>query len=129
MPAARGISVVVADDQSSMRALIRNGLQQLGFADIRECGDGEEALRALVQRPAHLVLSDLNMPVLDGLGLLRAVRAHPPTSKAAFIILSGSSDREMVQKAVQFGVNNYVVKPFTVASLKERIETVFGRLS
>src|SRR3954465_6560586 len=122
MPAAPAISVVVADDQPSIRSLVRNGLQQLGFANIRECGDGEEALRAIVQRPPHLVLSDLNMPVLDGIGLLRAVRGHPPTSKLAFIILSGSTDREMVQKAVQFGVNNYVVKPFTVASLKERIE-------
>ncbi|HEV7872600.1 MAG TPA: response regulator [Enterovirga sp.] len=129
MPAANTISVVVADDQASMRSLIRNGLQQLGFADIRECSDGEDALKALVQRPAHLVLSDFNMPALDGIGLLRAVRAYEPTSKVAFIMLTGSTDREVVQRAVQFGVNNYVVKPFTVASLKERIEAVFGRLT
>jgi two-component system chemotaxis response regulator CheY len=75
------------------------------------------------------VLSDFNMPALDGIGLLRAVRAYEPTSKVAFIMLTGSTDREVVQRAVQFGVNNYVVKPFTVASLKERIEAVFGRLT
>jgi two-component system chemotaxis response regulator CheY len=129
MPAATSISVVVADDQASMRSLIRNCLKQLGFIDIRECSDGEEALKALVQRPAQLILSDFNMPTLDGIGLLRAVRAYEPTSKIAFIMLTGSTDREVVQRAVQFGVNNYVVKPFTVASLKERIEAVFGRLS
>jgi two-component system chemotaxis response regulator CheY len=129
MPAATSISVVVADDQASMRSLIRNGLQQLGFIDIRECSDGEDALKALVQRPAQLVLSDFNMPQLDGIGLLRAVRAYEPTKKVAFIMLTGSTDREVVQRAMQFGVNNYVVKPFTVASLKERIEAVFGRLT
>jgi two-component system chemotaxis response regulator CheY len=129
MPAATSISVVVADDQASMRSLIRNGLQQLGFIDIRECSDGEDALKALVQRPAQLVLSDFNMPQLDGIGLLRAVRAYEPTKKIAFIMLTGSTDREVVQRAMQFGVNNYVVKPFTVASLKERIEAVFGRLT
>jgi two-component system chemotaxis response regulator CheY len=129
MPAATSISVVVADDQASMRSLIRNGLQQLGFVDIRECSDGEDALKALVQRPAQLVLSDFNMPSLDGIGLLRAVRNYEPTKKIAFIMLTGSTDREVVQRAMQFGVNNYVVKPFTVASLKERIEAVFGRLT
>lgn len=129
MPSAASISVVVADDQASMRSLIRNGLQQLGFTDIRECSDGEDALRSLVTRPAQLVLSDFNMPALDGIDLLRAVRSYEPTKKAAFIMLTGSADRELVQRAVQFGVNNYVVKPFTVASLKERIEAVFGRLT
>lgn len=129
MAEARAISVLVVDDQFSMRSLVRQGLQQVGFVDVREAGDGEEALRALISKPAHLVVSDYNMPKLDGLGLLRAIRAHPPLSKTAFIMLTGRADRELVQKAVQFGVNNYVVKPFTVATLKDRIEAVFGRLA
>ena len=128
MPAARMISVVVADDQSSMRSLIRHGLSQLGFVDIREAPDGEGALRALNAKPAHLVLSDLNMPGLDGLGLLKTVRETAGLNKIAFIMLTGSSDREVVQKAIQLGVNNYIVKPFTVANLRERIEAVLGKL-
>lgn len=129
MPAANSISVVIVDDQSSMRSLIRNGLQQIGFVDIRECADGEEALRSMISKPPRLILSDFNMPKLDGIGLLRAVRAYEPISKTAFIMLTGRADRELVQRAVQFGVNNYIVKPFTVANLKERIEAVFGRLT
>lgn len=128
MPAARMISVVVADDQSSMRSLIRHGLSQLGFADIREAPDGESALKALTAKPAHLVLSDLNMPGLDGLGLLKTVRETDALKKMAFIMLTGSSDRESVQKAIELGVNNYIVKPFTVANLRERIEAVLGKL-
>ena len=112
-----------------MRSLIRTSLQQLGFREFREAADGEAGLRQMITQPAHLVISDFNMPNLDGLGLLRAVRAHPPTSKAAFIMLTGRADRELVARAVQFGVNNYLVKPFTVAQLKEKVETVFGPLT
>jgi PleD family two-component response regulator len=69
---------------------------------------------SVVTKPVHLVISDFNMPKLDGLGLLRAIRAHPPIQTTAFIMLTGRADRELVQRAVQFGVNNYLVKPFTV---------------
>lgn len=129
MPATSAISVLVVDDQLTIRALVRSGLQQLGFKDIREAADGEAALRALLAQPAHLVISDYNMPKLDGLGLLRAVRAHPPFRTTAFIMLTGRADNDLVQRAVQFGVNNYLVKPFTVQILKEKIEAVFGVLT
>lgn len=129
MPAASAISVLVVDDQMTMRSLVRTSLQQIGMRDIREAADGEAGLREIVTKPAHLVISDFNMPNLDGLGLLRAIRAHPPTSKTAFIMLTGRADRELVQRAVQFGVNNYLVKPFTVAQLKGKLEAVFGPLT
>jgi two-component system, chemotaxis family, chemotaxis protein CheY len=129
MPAARSISVVVVDDQFSMRCLIKEGLQQIGFSDIRESGDGEDALQNLASRPAHLVISDFNMPKLDGIGLLKSIRGNPTTAKTAFIMLTGRADVQLLQKAKEFGVNNYVMKPFTVATLKDRIESVFGRLS
>ena len=83
----------------------------------------------MVEDPPHLIISDYNMPKLDGLGLLRAVRAHPPTAKTAFIMLTGRADKELVQRAVQYGVNNYLVKPFTVQTLKDKIEAVFGKLA
>ena len=129
MPAASAISVLVVDDQMTIRSLVRSGLMQLGFKDIREAADGEAALRTMLSKPAHLIISDYTMPKLDGLGLLRAVRAHPPCRTTAFIMLTGRADTDLVQRAVQFGVNNYLVKPFTVQVLKDKIEAVFGALT
>ena len=129
MPAAASLHCLVVDDQMTMRSLVRTSLQQLGVREIREAADGEIALRDVITKPAHLIISDYNMPNLDGLGLLRAIRAHPPTSKTAFIMLTGRADRELVQRAVQFGVNNYLVKPFTTAQLKDKLEGVFGPLT
>ena len=129
MPAARAVKVLVVDDQMSMRALVRNGLQQIGMVDISEAPDGEGGLRSLLENPVNLVITDYNMPKLDGLGLLRAIRSHPPLKSTAVIMLTGRADRELVQRAVQYGVNNYLAKPFTVATLKAKIEAVFGALS
>jgi two-component system chemotaxis response regulator CheY len=129
MPAASAIRVLVVDDQLTMRALTRSGLQQLGFTDIADAVDGEDGLRALGARPAHLVISDFNMPKLDGLGMLRAIRTTPGMEKTAFVMLTGRADKELVQRAVQFGVNNYLVKPFTIAQLRQKLEEVFGPLT
>jgi two-component system, chemotaxis family, chemotaxis protein CheY len=129
MPAASALSVLIVDDQLTIRSLVRNGLQQIGVTNTREAGDGEEAVAALVARPSHLVITDYNMPKLDGLGLLRAIRAYEPIKNTAVIMLTGRADPELVQRAAQYGVNNYLVKPFTVATLREKIEEVFGALT
>ncbi len=129
MPAAAAIHTLIVDDQQTMRSLIRTGLQQIGITSTREAPDGEAALREIVTRPANLVISDFNMPVLDGLGLLRAIRAYEPTRNTAFIMLTGRADKDLVQRAAQFGVNNFLVKPFTVFTLREKIEEVFGALT
>jgi two-component system chemotaxis response regulator CheY len=129
MPAAASLTALVVDDQFTMRALIRQGLSTIGFGDVREAADGEEGLRQMITRPDSLIISDFNMPKLDGLGFLRAVRSYEPISKTAFIMLTGRADRELVSKAVQYGVNNYLVKPFTVQQLRDKIEAVFGKLT
>jgi two-component system, chemotaxis family, chemotaxis protein CheY len=129
MPAARTIKALIVDDQQTMRSLVRHGLEQLGIRETQEAADGEQALRAMLANPSTLIIADYNMPNLDGLGLLRAVRSHPPIKSTAFIMLTGRADKELVQKAVQYGVNNYLVKPFTVAILKQKIEAVFGTLT
>lgn len=129
MPAAASINVLIVDDQLTIRALTRSTLQQLGFKEFSDASDGEEGLRATIERKPHLVISDFNMPKMDGLAFLRAVRAHPPIAQTAFIMLTGRADKELVQRAVQFGVNNYLVKPFTAADLKGKIEQVFGALT
>ncbi len=129
MPAAAALNVLIVDDQQTIRSLVRNGLQQLGIVNTREAVDGEDGLRAILSQQPHLVISDYNMPKLDGLGLLRAIRSHEPIRNIAFIMLTGRADKELVQQAAQFGVNNYLVKPFTVAVLKSKIEEVFGALT
>ncbi len=129
MPAASAIKVMVVDDQTSMRAMIRRTLQDLGFKDVRDKSGAAEALAAVKTDRVHLIISDYNMPDMDGLEFLQAVRADPVIGKTVFIMLTGSADRELVQKAAALGVNNYVVKPFAPAALKEKIERVFGELT
>jgi two-component system, chemotaxis family, chemotaxis protein CheY len=129
MPAASAIRVMVVDDQTSMRAMIRRTLQDLGFKDVRDKPGAVEALSSIKSDRVHLVISDYNMPDMDGLQFLEAVRADPVIGKTVFIMLTGSADREVVQKAAALGVNNYVVKPFAPAALKEKIERVFGELT
>lgn len=129
MPAAAQIKVMVVDDQTSMRAMIRRTLQDLGFKDVRDKGSAAEALTAVRSDRVHLIISDYNMPEMDGLQLLEQVRGDPVIGKTVFIMLTGSSDRELVQRAAALGVNNYVVKPFAPAALKEKIERVFGELT
>jgi two-component system chemotaxis response regulator CheY len=119
---------MVVDDQTSMRAMIRRTLQDLGFKDIRDKGGAVEALASIKTDRVHLVISDYNMPEMDGLEFLEAVRNDPVIGKTVFIMLTGSADKEVVQKAAALGVNNYVVKPFAPAALKEKIERVFGEL-
>ncbi len=131
MPNADSLVVMIVDDQQSIRSLARMHLEMLGVGGIVEAGDGEEALKMLVspgQRPVNLIISDHNMPKLTGLNLLRAVRGHPPTSKTAFIMLTGNTDKELVMSAKEHGVNNYLIKPFTMATLKQKIEAVLGAL-
>ena len=129
MPAAAAIKVMVVDDQTSMRAMIRRTLQDIGFKDVRDKAGPAEALAAIRSDRVHLIISDYNMPDMDGLQFLEAVRADPVIGKTVFIMLTGSADKEIVQKAAALGVNNYVVKPFAPAALKEKIERVFGALT
>src|SRR5260370_42159510 len=96
---------------------------------IHESENGKEALEKAVVQPLDLIISDYNMPEMDGLGLLRSVRGHQAVRKVPFILLTGRGDRELVVKAAQAGVNNYLIKPFTAAILREKIEQVMGKLS
>ena len=129
MPAAAAIKVMVVDDQASMRAMIKRALQDFGFKDVRDAPGAVEALSAVRADRVHLIISDLNMPEMDGLQFLEEVRKDAVIGKTVFIMLTGSSDRDVVQKAAELGVNNYLVKPFAPAALKEKIERVFGELS
>lgn len=129
MPAANKLQVVVVDDQLTIRALVRSGLKQIGIVNSREFPGAAEAWVSIQTHPTHVVISDFNMPGMDGLEFLRAMRANPAMQNVAFILLTGRADKDLVARAVQFGANNYLVKPFTVATLKQKIEQVVGPLS
>ncbi len=129
MPSPSQISALVVEDQASMRTMVVHGLRELGLSAVTEAEDGEDALRALLKAPVHLIISDANMPKMDGLHLLRAVRAHPPIANTGFIMLTGRADKSFVEKCIAHGVNNYLLKPFTTADLRKKVEAVLGPLT
>lgn len=104
--------ILIADDQKSLRDMIRFILQDAGLPDVKEVPDGEEALAELQQSSFDLLISDWNMPRLDGIGLLKAVRAAPALKSLPVIMLTGASSREHVVEAVKLGVSGFVKKPF-----------------
>jgi two-component system, chemotaxis family, chemotaxis protein CheY len=129
MPEAAQLSVLVVDDQMSIRALVKQALAVLGVKMVVDAPDGEEALRILKMRQIHLVISDLNMPRMDGLELLKSVRADPSLKQTGFIMLTSRGEVELVKQAIALGVNNYLTKPFAIGLLRKKIESVFGPLT
>ncbi len=129
MPKASQLEILIVDDMRSMRSLVRSTLVQLGCNRIIEAEDGGDALAKLGVRPAHLIISDLNMPKMDGLAFLKAVRASPSLKDTAFIMLTSRGDGDLVRQALELKVNNYLMKPFALDALKRKIEAVLGPLT
>jgi two-component system, chemotaxis family, chemotaxis protein CheY len=123
------LEVMVVDDTSVSRMLITESLAEIGVKNISMAKDGKQALAALMAKPVHLVISDMNMPGLDGLGLLKALREFKPTSKIGFILLTGSADKSLIERGRQFGLNNFIAKPFSTKAVKTAIEAVVGKLA
>lgn len=122
------IHILVVDDTATSRGLIIQALEAMGITNIHHAADAAEALALLGQRPVHLVLSDFNMPGMNGLGLLRELRADPKTKAAGFILVTGRADDEMIESGRQLGMNNFIRKPFTPMELKSCLEAVVGRI-
>ena len=129
MPEASNLRVLIVDDQASMRGLLKYSLEQLGIRNVTEANDGSQALEALNVNKYDMIISDWNMEEVDGLELLKQVRANPLINETPFIMSTGNKDRAKVATAIQAGVNNYVVKPFNVMTLKKKIEDVIGALT
>jgi two-component system chemotaxis response regulator CheY len=123
------LEIMVVDDTSVSRMLITEALAEIGVKNISMAKDGKQALAALMAKPVHLVISDMNMPGLDGLGLLKALREFKPTSKIGFILLTGSADKSLIERGRQFGLNNFIAKPFSTKAVKTAIEAVVGKLA
>ena len=129
MPNAVALKVLVVDDQESVRKMTSMILGQMGIRLVHEAESGKKAMEIASLQPLDLIISDYYMEGMDGLDLLRAVRGHPVVRRCPFILLTGRGDRELVVKAAQAGVNNYLIKPFTVDILRQKIEQVLGKLS
>jgi two-component system chemotaxis response regulator CheY len=129
MPKANAVSVLIVDDQQSMRGICKYILNQLGFTNVIEAKSGRDALGKLEKSDVDLIISDWNMDDIDGLTLLRVIRKHPKTRHMPFIMATGRSDKEQVKEAISYGVNNYIIKPFDASTMKKRIEAVIGALS
>jgi two-component system chemotaxis response regulator CheY len=121
----QNMKILTVDDFSTMRRIIRNMLRQLGYNNIVEAEDGAEALSLLQREKVDFVISDWNMPNMSGLDLLKAIRADDNLKLLPVLLVTAEALKENVVEALKAGVNNYVVKPFTAETLKERIDAIF----
>ncbi|NBX66005.1 MAG: response regulator [Proteobacteria bacterium] len=127
MPVDKNMQVLVVDDYSTMRRIIRNLLNQLGFPNVDEATDGQQALSMTGTKKYGLIISDWNMEPMSGLELLKGIRGGSNDNKTVpFIMVTAESKTENVILAKQAGVNNYIVKPFNAETLKTKISAVIG---
>jgi len=122
------IRIMVVDDMSTSRGLITQALDSFGVRDVAVAENGKEALHALAKRPVHLVISDYNMPEIDGLKLLHYLRAGATTKSVGFVLITGRAEQEIIDHGKKLGMNNYLKKPFQPEELRNCIEAVVGRL-
>lgn len=124
----KNMKILVVDDFSTMRRIIKNLLRDLGFNNTLEADDGNTALPMLKTGNFDFLVTDWNMPGMQGIDLLKAVRQDPALSTLPVMMVTAESKRDQIIEAAQAGVNGYIVKPFTAQTLKEKIEKIFERL-
>jgi|TARA_B110000908_G_C10007108_1_gene336821 two-component system chemotaxis response regulator CheY len=122
------MKILVVDDFSTMRRIIKNLLKDLGFANIQEADDGNTALPMLQQGDFDFVVTDWNMPGMQGIDLLRAIRADASLKHIPVLMVTAEAKKEQIIAAAQAGVNGYVIKPFTAGTLKAKLAKIFERL-
>ncbi|OQW65410.1 MAG: response regulator [Nitrospira sp. ST-bin5] len=127
MPADLNMKILVVDDMSTMRRIVKNILKQLGFANMEEAENGQEALQKLRADTFGFVVSDWNMPVMPGIEMLRAIRADEKLKHIPVLMVTAEAQKENLIEAIQAGVNNYVVKPFTAETMQEKINKIFNK--
>lgn len=122
------MKILVVDDFSTMRRIIKNLLKELGFNNIEEADDGSTALPMLKKGGFDFLVTDWNMPGMTGLDLLKAVRSDPALASLPVLMVTAEAKREQIIMAAQAGVNGYIVKPFNGPTLKEKIDKIFERV-
>lgn len=123
----RAIPILVVDDFSTMRRIIKTSLRQLGFENITEAEDGQVALNKLQAGEFKLIISDWNMPNMMGIDLLRAVRGDARLKPTPFLMVTAEAQKENVLEAAKAGVSNYIVKPFTADDLQKKLSAIFAK--
>ncbi|MGB2742291.1 MAG: chemotaxis response regulator CheY [Cognaticolwellia sp.] len=124
----KNMKVLVVDDFSTMRRIIKNLLRDLGFTNISEADDGNTALPMLKDGDFDFVVTDWNMPGMQGIDLLKAIRADARLSSIPVLMVTAEAKKEQIVMAAQAGVNGYIVKPFTAATLNTKLNKIFERL-
>ncbi|WP_148862351.1 chemotaxis response regulator CheY [Marinobacter fonticola] len=124
----KNMKILIVDDFSTMRRIIKNLLRDLGFTNTDEADDGNTALPMLKSGKYDFLVTDWNMPGMSGFELLQAVRADANLKSLPVLMVTAEAKRDQIVAAAQAGVNGYVVKPFTAAVLKEKIEKIFERI-
>ena len=119
------MTVLVVDDFATMRRILKNIFRQLGFENVIEADDGTTALEALKKNKIDLIVSDWNMPKMTGMELLKTVRASDEYKSIPFLMVTAEAQKQNVLDAVQAGVSNYVVKPFTAEQISDKLEKMF----
>ncbi len=124
--------ILVIDDMPSIRDLVKNQLKGMGFKNIQEASDGEEALRLLIQlntpnNSIQLVISDWNMPNMKGIDLLKHIRAQAEWANLPFVLLTSEAERDQVTEAVLAGASQYIVKPFSAKIFEDKLKTAFQK--
>jgi len=123
---SKDLKFLVVDDFSTMRRIVKNLLNDLGYQNVVEADDGNTALPILQQGDIDCLITDWNMPGMHGLELLKAVRNDAKLAKLPVLMLTAEAKREQIVEAAQAGVNGYVIKPFTAETLKEKLEKILG---
>ena len=124
----KNMRFLVVDDFSTMRRIVRNLLKELGFANADEAEDGAIALQKLKAGGFDFVVSDWNMPNMDGLTLLQSIRADDALKHLPVLMVTAEAKKENIVAAAAAGANGYVVKPFTAATLDEKLNKIFANL-
>ncbi|PCH97360.1 MAG: chemotaxis protein CheY [Gammaproteobacteria bacterium] len=124
----KNMKVLVVDDFSTMRRIVKNLLRDLGFTNIQEADDGSTALPMLQNGDFDFVVTDWNMPGMQGIDLLKAIRADSSLAHIPVLLITAEAKKEQIVMAAQAGVNGYIVKPFTAATLKTKLDKIFERL-
>ena len=125
----KNMKVLVVDDFSTMRRIVKNLLRDLGFTNIQEADDGSTALPMLQGGDFDFVVTDWNMPGMQGIDLLKAIRADSSLAHIPVLLITAEAKKEQIIMAAQAGVNGYIVKPFTAGTLKTKIDKIFERLA
>ncbi|HHS82168.1 MAG TPA: response regulator [Devosia sp.] len=122
------LRTIVVDDMSTSRGLITQALDGFGVRQVESAVDASTALQKIAQWPVHLVISDMNMPGMNGLQFLHALRSNAQTKGVGFLLITGKADREIIETGRKLGMNNFVKKPFQPDDLRKAIEAIVGRL-